>query len=59
MRVQERIQKLEKEIVKLWQVVEDEMLWHPSVVREIKRRSLAARRDHVKGRLRRAEEVLA
>lgn len=57
MYVQKRIQRLEEEVATLWQVIEDERLWHPSVIQEIKKRSRAARRAHVGGRLRSAEEV--
>lgn len=58
MHVQERVQKLEKEVATLWRVIEDERLWHPSIIQEIKKRSRSARRDHAKGLLRKAEEVL-
>jgi len=56
---QKEIQKLKKEVETLWQVIGDERLWHPSVIREIQRRSRAARRDHTKGRLRLTSEVFA
>jgi len=56
---QKEIQKLKKEVETLWQVIGDERLWHPSVIREIQRRSRTARRDHIKGRLRLASEVFA
>ncbi len=59
MRTQTRIQKLERDVAALWQVVEDERLWHPSVIRELKRRSGQARRDHAQGKLRTAREVFA
>jgi len=56
---QKEIQKLKKEVETLWQVIGDERLWHPSVIREIQRRSRVAHRDQVKGRLRLASEVFA
>ena len=55
----QRLQKLEKEIAILWGVIEDERLWHPSVVREIQRRSRTAKRIHIRGNLKKAEEIFA
>ena len=52
---QKEIKKLKKEIEIIWQVIEDERLWHPSVIREIQRRSNTIGKNHRKLRL--AEEV--
>ena len=54
-----RLQKLERKVEALWQLVEDERLWHPTVIRELQRRSQSARRAHAGGRLRTAAEVFA
>ncbi len=54
MRIQDRVQKLEKEIGALWRVIDDERLWHPSIVKEIRNRSLHARREFARGKLRKA-----
>lgn len=59
MSTQEKIRKLEQEITTLWRVIEDERLWHPSVVREIKRRAELAHRAYANRRLRKAEDVFA
>lgn len=56
MSTQEKIRKLEQEITALWRVIEDERLWHPSIVREIKRRAKLARQTYANRRLRKAEE---
>ena len=40
-------------------MIEDERLWHPSVIHEIKRRSQDANRSYVHGGLRKAGEVFA
>lgn len=57
METQEKIKKLEKEVAILWHIIDDERLWEPSIIREIRRRSAIAGRDRVKGRLRTAEEI--
>jgi len=59
MGTQTRIQKLEREVAALWQVIEDERLWNPSVVQEIRRRSKAARKNLAQKRLRRANDIFA
>ena len=59
MRTQEKIQQLERDVATLWQIVEDERLWHPSVIREIRQRAQTARRAYVRKQLKTAEEVLA
>ncbi|MBI2639922.1 MAG: hypothetical protein HYW90_03505 [Candidatus Sungbacteria bacterium] len=59
MRTQTRIQKLEREVAALWQVVKYERLWDLSVVREIRRRSKTARRDFAQKRLRTENDVFA
>ena len=58
MQTDKRIQKLEKEIETIWRVI-GERAWHPSVVKEIKTRSIEARREHANGKLRSAKEVFA
>lgn len=55
----EKIQKLEKEITRIWQIIDDELLWDPSVIREIRRRSSMARRSHKNGSLKTAEKVFS
>ena len=59
MNTQAKIKELEYEVTALWRVVEDERLWHPSVMREIKRRSQDASRSHAREELRKAGEVFA
>lgn len=59
MRTQEHIQKLEKEIKAIWKVIDDELLWHPSIIKEIRRRSILARQAHVQDRLRKAAEFFS
>lgn len=59
MNTQEKIRDLENEITALWQVVEDERIWHPSVIREIKRRSQHIRHAQGQAGLRKADEVFA
>lgn len=59
MNTQEKIRDLENEITALWQVVEDEHMWHPSIIREIKRRSQHIRRAQGQVELRKADEVFA
>ena len=59
MNTQEKIKELEHEVMALWRVIEDERLWHPSVIREIKRRSQDAHRSYARGGLRKAGEVFA
>lgn len=57
MSMQEKIRDLENEITTLWQVVEDEHMWHPSIIREIKRRSQHIRHAQGQAELRKADEV--
>lgn len=59
MSTQEKIKELEHEITALWRVVEDERIWHPSIIREIKRRSQNVHRVHGQAGLRKADEVFA
>lgn len=59
MNTQEKITELEQEITALWRVIEDERLWHPSIIQEIKRRSQNVRSTHGRKELRKAEEVFA
>lgn len=59
MNTQEKIRDLENEITALRQVVEDERMWHPSIIREIKRRSQHIRRAQGLAGLRKADEVFA
>ena len=59
MKTQEKIRKLEREVNTLWQIVEDERLWHPSIIREIQNRSRSARKYHRQGKLKTAKEVFA
>ena len=54
---QNKIRKLENEIAAIWNVIDDERLWHPSVMREIKRRSEIAHRAYTKGKLRSADKI--
>ena len=59
MNTQAKIRELEYEVTALWRVVEDERLWHPSVIQEIKRRSQDAHRSQAREGLRKAGEVYA
>lgn len=59
MRTQTRIQKLEKEVAALWRILDDERVWHPSVIYEVQKRSKAARQALAKKKLRTAEGVFA
>lgn len=59
MRTQERIKNIERQLETLWKVIEDDRLWHPSIIQELQRRSRGARRDHSSRRLRSAAEVLS
>lgn len=56
-KTKEKIQKLEQEVSNLWQIVNEEIFWHPSVIRGIQRRSKLARRALKSGKLRTAEEL--
>ena len=59
MQTDKRLQKLEKEIETIWRVIDENRAWHNSVVTEVRRRSLEARREHQKGKLRSANKVFA
>lgn len=59
MKTQEKIKKLEQEVAVLWQVLDDERLWHPSIVLEIRKRSCDARKNHAHKRLKTAQQVFA
>jgi len=59
MKTQEKIQNLEREIRSLWQVIEDERLWHPSVISELRRRSRLAKQAYARGKLQSSENVFA
>ncbi|HBT81769.1 hypothetical protein A3B26_02415 [Candidatus Giovannonibacteria bacterium RIFCSPLOWO2_01_FULL_48_47] len=52
-----KIKKMEREIKELWQIVGDEIFWHPSVIDEIKKRS---RQSHLNlKKLKTAKELFA
>jgi uncharacterized protein (UPF0147 family) len=55
----EKVKRLEKEVAVLWQIVEDERLWHPSVIQEIRRRSKQARHDLKEKRLKTVGELFS
>ena len=57
MKTQEKIRKLERDIATLWQIVEDERLWHPSVIREIQNRSRAAKLAYRPKKMKTADEI--
>lgn len=54
-----RIQKMEREIQELWRVVSEDIFWHPTVVKEIKKRSIEGRKLLRSGKLKTLEEVIA
>ena len=59
MTTQEKVRKLEREVAKLWQILDDDRLWDPSLTRELLRRSQTTRKAYGRGSLRPAERVLA
>ena len=52
-----KIRELQKEVRELRQIVDDEIFWHPTIEKEIRRRSVVSRR-HL-GKLKNVKEVFA
>lgn len=59
MHTQTRIQKLEKDVAALWRILEDERVWHPSVIYELRKRSKVARQALAKKKLKAAKDLFA
>ena len=59
METQEKIKKLEREVATLWQIIDDERLWDPTVIREIKNRSKIAKKKRANSLLKTAKEVFS
>jgi len=57
MQTVQKIKKLEREVAALWQIVDDERLWDPSVIREIRKRAKSVNRAYAQKSLRAAKEV--
>lgn len=54
-----KIQRIELEIQEIWKVLSEDILWRPSIIKEIQRRSRAARKLFESGKLRTFEEVFS
>lgn len=54
-----RIQKIEREIQELWLAVSEDIFWHPTVIKEIKKRSRDGRKLLRSGKLKTLEEVVS
>ena len=54
-----RIQKIEREIQEIWKVLSEDFFWHPTIIKEIQRRSNAVRKLLKSEKLRTAEEVFS
>jgi len=59
MKTHDKIKRLEHEVETLWHVLDDDRLWSPGVVKELHKRSAAARLLRTKGKLKTAREVFA
>ena len=54
-----RIQKLENEVRELWRTVSEDIFWHPTVIKEIKKRSSEGRKLFRSGKLKTFEDVVS
>ena len=50
---------MEREVQELWRVVSEDIFWHPTIVKEIKRRSLEAQKLFRSGELKTLEELVS
>jgi hypothetical protein len=54
----DRIKKIESEIQELWKIVSEDIFWHPTVIKEIKKRSSRGRKLLRSGKLKTFKEIL-